>query len=328
MPQPASRHNGRRKGSGPFHRAPFCMVAVFFAMAATLISTCDAGEYSRTFRQGLSTIVIPQDAAETKSLFGDGHRYLNRNHLVFISDLDQQTLVRLVLQDFQAYLAMLTRQLFTKALNSHRKDSVEIPVIFLFKDRESYVKGLRSMGVGALTGVGGEKDNLRDGYHFSAPGASFILINYRDNYAYGLSVFAHELTHALIRMEYPDAPIWLNEGLATMFENSRVEGGQLQYRFNASLSRVKRGGTLPLKRLFESTSLDFLGAEHIPFYDAAELFCRYLHTRNLLIHVYIEMREGRGKGVNGSETVARIAGRAFEALEKDWHDWLKNQGRK
>lgn len=300
------------------------------AVCAVLASTGDAGDYTRTIGNGSHSIVIPQDAAETKRLLGDKYQYLNRNHLVFISDLDQQTLAQLVLRDFQTYLALLTRQLFTKALSSHRAGSSEIPIIFLFRNRESYVKGLRDMGVGAAMGGDDALKSLRNGYHISGPDISFILINYHDNYAFGLSVYAHELTHALLRMEYPDAPIWLNEGLATMFENCKVDGGQLRYQSAGSLRRMKNGlrggGVLPLARLFESTGKDFSGSGHIAFYDAAELLCRYLHTRNLLIPVYLEMREGRGKGVNGSETVARMSGRTLEGLEKDWHEWIRNQG--
>ena len=327
-------HNRPESGRGAFRRAAFDKrrsggVAIFlFLVIAVFLPNCGAGEYKRTIRHGAKTIVIPQDAAETKRLFGDKYQYLNRNHLVFISDLDQQTLVQLVLQDFQTYLVMLTRELFTKALSSHRADSGEIPIVFLFKDRESYVKGMRDMGIDAALGT---TDDFRNGYHLSAPGLSFILINYHDNYTFGLSVYAHELTHALVRMEYPTAPIWLNEGLATLFENCANEGGRLQYRFNDSLIRLKRGvrsgDILPLARLFASTNKDFAdNSEHVAYYDAAELLCRYLQTKNILIPVYLEMREGRGKGVNGSETVARLTGRTLEGLEKDWHEWIMSQG--
>ena len=308
------------------------LFTVFLTVVVALASNADAAEYKRTIRNGPNTIILPQDAEETKRLFGDGYQYLNRDHLVFISDLDQQTLVRLALQDFQTYLVMLTRQLFTKALNSHRQGNSEIPTVFLFKDRDSYVRGLQAMGISAAMGSGSESGNLRNGYHFSAPGVSFILINYHENYAFGLSIFAHELTHALVRMEYPTAPIWLNEGLATMFENCKVEGGQLRYAFSSSLVRMQRslrsGNALPLARLFKSTNRDFSASDHLPYYDAAELLCRYLHSRNLLIPVYLEMREGRSMGENGSETVARIAGGTLENLEKNWHEWLKSQQRR
>lgn len=304
--------------------------ALFVAIAAAFVPNSAAGEYNHTIRNGPDTIVMPQNAEETKRLFGDKYHYLDRNHLVFISDLDQRTLVQLVLRDFQTYLVLLTRQLFTKALSSHRKGSTEIPVVFLFKDRDSYVNGFQTMGIAAALGSQLELDNLRNGYHISGPNANFILINYHDNYSFGLSVYAHELTHALIRMEYPTAPIWLNEGLATMFENCKVEGGQLRYASSGSLYRMKNGlrggGILPLARLFESTNRDFSGSGHVAYYDAAELLCRYLHTRNLLVPVYLEMREGRGKGVNGSDTVARMAGGTLDGFEKDWHEWLKKEG--
>lgn len=307
-------------------------VLLFFAIAAMLAFRCEAADYTRTVRLGTNKVVIPQSVAETRRLFGDSYQYLNRSHLILISDLDQRTLTQLELQDFQAYLTILTRQLFTRALNSSRKDNTAIPVIFLFKDHESYRKGLRDMGLGDMLDSEMGRGNLRRGYQFNSPEVNGVLIDYRDNYAHGLSIYAHELTHALVRMEYPQAPIWINEGLATMFGHCKVEGGQLQYMFGEGLARLKQGlrggGVLPLARLFESTSKDFMGGGHLQYYDAAELLCRYLHSRDLLVQVYIEMRDGRGKGVNGSETVARVAGRTPEELEKDWHQWLKEQGRR
>lgn len=309
-----------------FQAAPAALFLCLLA-AALPSSACagDAEGYKRTIRNGPATIVIPQDDSETKRLLGGEFRYMNRNHTMLISDLDQATLVRLALEDFQAYLTMLTRQLYTRALTSHRADNPEIPVVFLFKDRASYVKGLRNMGIVVEEGSESDESKLRNGYHYSGKDLSFILINYAEDYAFGLAVYAHELSHALMRMEYPGAPIWLNEGLATMFENCRIEGGQLQYRFGYSLRRLQSGQIIPLSRLFAATKQDFNGPEHAVFYDMAGLFCYFLYSRNQLIPLYIDMRGGQAKGVNGEGTVARVTGRAIVDLEKVWHEWLREQ---
>jgi tetratricopeptide (TPR) repeat protein len=39
-------------------------------------------------------------------------------------------------------------------------------------------------------------------------------------------IFVHELAHRFIRYAFPQAPVWLNEGLATYFESIAVDGGK------------------------------------------------------------------------------------------------------
>ena len=39
-----------------------------------------------------------------------------------------------------------------------------------------------------------------------------------------LNVFAHELTHRFVNECFPDAPAWLDEGLASVFEVIRIDG--------------------------------------------------------------------------------------------------------
>lgn len=312
------------------HRSLLRIFGLFlFVCTVSFIVVGNAAEKDEGILLSPNAITIPKDAAETRQLLGDDFQYLDRSHLILISDLDLGTLTQLEIQDFQAYLTILTGQFFTKALNSYHRDKTALTTVFVFRDEKSYTKGLRDIGLGVLLDAGLKQGNLRRGYQFTTPGVNGVLIDYRDNYAVGLSIYAHELTHALVRKEYPEAPVWLNEGLATMFGHCRVEGGQLRYVFGSSLAAlqhgVRDGGVLPLEQLFASTNTKFLGLGHGPYYDAAELFCRYLHSRNLLVQIYIEMRDGRGKGVNGSDTVARVAGRTLEELEKDWHEWLLEQ---
>jgi tetratricopeptide (TPR) repeat protein len=98
-----------------------------------------------------------------------------------------------------------------------------------------------------------------------------------------LSVLGHEYVHALVRNNYPGAPIWFNEGLAQYYsefglsaDRRRVRlGGELTHR----LDSLARGGWLPLKTLLsaDSSSAHYQQHDkHAVFYAQSWAFVHYL----------------------------------------------------
>lgn len=53
---------------------------------------------------------------------------------------------------------------------------------------------------------------------------------------YGYGTLLHELMHANLNVDFPDAPVWFNEGMATLYERSEWQGNLLKslpnWRFN------------------------------------------------------------------------------------------------
>src|SRR5205814_9198270 len=67
------------------------------------------------------------------------------------------------------------------------------------------------------------------------------------NVSTGTGTLVHELTHALIAPDFPDVPSWFNEGLASLYEQSSINGdtitGHENWRLPA-LQRAIKAGTL------------------------------------------------------------------------------------
>lgn len=275
---------------------------------------------------------VPGTMDGLKQVMGPEYTYVDQGDYFIVSDLDKGTLNQLMTRDFILYKLILTRDYFPVRYdaNARNQRGRNILTVFLFKNRDCYVKGLRKMGIDVAVEDENNQADIRDGYYYSGMERNFILINYKDNYRQGLSIYAHELCHSLMRKDFPDAPIWLDEGIATMVGHSQIVDNRLDYdKRYTSLRNVKRtvenGTVLPLSRLLQSKGTDYLTGEgSTVFYEAGEQFCRFLLSRNQLLQVYRGLRDSGGKGDAG-EVLRKVTGLNLEGLEKAWHDWLRRQ---
>ena len=307
-------------------RSPFFPIfgyALLFVFTALVLS----GKVSA----GQRISSLPKTAEEMQRLMGDGYTCLDRDELLIVSDIDRKLLYQLASRDFIVYMHVLRRDFYNKshaAADGRRAQA--ILTVFLFKDRESYVRGLRKIGIDVAVEDEENRGALRDGYYYPGRKRNFILINYRDQYERGISTYAHEVSHALLRKEFSDPPAWINEGIATMAGNGKMVDNRLRYDGESSIRRVKKalekGNLLPLARVLELTGKEFAGRENsLRFYDASEQFCLFLQSRNQLRAVYHALRDGKKGGETGARTVARVTRSDLNRLEKEWHGWLMKQ---
>lgn len=262
-----------------------------------------------------------------KELMGRDYTYVEKDELLVVSDLDMKTLHPLVSLDFLVYINVLKRDFFDKRIAVSAKKPQVLLTVFLFKNRESYVQGLRKIGISVAAEDETNQSALRNGYYYGGGGRNYIVINYRDDYEAGLASYAHEVTHALIRKEFPKVPEWLNEGLATMIGRSRVVNSQLQPAKRSGLDRTKsaldKDELHSLPELFSLTGAEFSAKRNnLRHYDASEQFCRFLHSRNQLRRLYHGLRDDSGKRETNEEIMRRITGLDVGNLQKAWYDWL------
>jgi len=89
----------------------------------------------------------------------------------------------------------------------------DITTIFLFKDDNTYRYWAKK--------IFGDEDLSRFGYY--KPGKKVMLMNIST----GTGTLVHEMTHALVRYDYPDIPSWFNEGLGSLYERSSLSNNQI-----------------------------------------------------------------------------------------------------
>jgi hypothetical protein len=147
------------------------------------------------------------------------------------------------------------------------------------------------------------------------------------NVGTGTGTLVHELTHALIKPDFPSVPGWFNEGLASLYEqcslgfddsikgheNWRLPG--LQKAINAE--KLRPLGELIAERNFYRS--DLVGVN----YAQARYLMFYLQEKKLLQKYYQQFRDSAKDDPTGLESLKNvIAPQSLEEFEKQWRKWV------
>ena len=149
------------------------------------------------------------------------------------------------------------------------------------------------------------------------------------------SVVVHEFTHALhfadqgVRRQ--QHPIWLVEGLATLFESSDLtKDGRYVPRHNQRLAVIQeavRGNrSLPWTSIVRFNQLQFMRAARV-CYAQARYMLLYMYEKGLLKPFYDEYTEAAGyeSDRTAREAFEIVFGKPMATIESDWKDWLLAQ---
>ena len=181
--------------------------------------------------------------------------------------------------------------------------------IYLFTDDPSYRRFSRR--VLGLTNVGT--------YGYYAPRWEALAVNLTT----GEGTLIHELTHALMKPDFPGCPVWFDEGLATLHEEARIERGVLVGRLNWRLADLEQalaaGRVIPLPQLLSTswkafTSLHYAEARHLVL---------YLQRQGLLERFYRQFRRNHRHDPTGARTLVAVTGRRLPQLEQEWLAWVR-----
>ena len=147
------------------------------------------------------------------------------------------------------------------------------------------------------------------------------------NIATGTGTLVHEMVHALIAVDFPDAPTWLNEGLGSLFEQCYVDNssiyGLINWRFPALKKAVSNGPLVHLKDLIATSDAEFRGKKEALHYAEARYFCMYLQQKGLLSTFYRRFRDNCKESPSGEKFLVELLGKDLDAAEQDWLAWVK-----
>ena len=165
----------------------------------------------------------------------------------------------------------------------------------------------------------------RFGYY--KPGRRTIVVNLAE----GTGALLHEMTHALMACDFPDAPLWFEEGLASLHEAAGLEvsaqgmrlKGCVNWRLQI-LRRSIRNGRLPcLQTLFQVRELR--GPDEAIRYAEARYFCLFLQDENLLTAYYQRLRHSGDRDPRGEQALKEILPDAsWTALDARFLRWLSS----
>lgn len=240
------------------------------------------------------------DVKAYKAVYDDERRFV---YLHAKSDED----LALVRQNLEEFAECLWRGLF-----DHKPDQPLYIVLLTAQDSPKILPA----------GVGGFFNNAAN-MLFCGDMPTFKLLR--------ASVVTHEFTHALHwadQMAYKqEHPIWLTEGLATLFETARREDGKLIPLPSARLSviqqAVKADRSIPWSVFTKLSQPQFMAGANLA-YSQARCMVFYLHEKGLLKAFYDEYTKAASYAGDKSamEAFEVATGKSAAAVERDWKEWV------
>ncbi len=146
------------------------------------------------------------------------------------------------------------------------------------------------------------------------------------NISTGGGTLVHELVHALIKPDFPTVPTWFNEGLASLYEQSNIDGDKIIGLKNWRLPALKQAIRANQLRSFEEmiADPDFYGKEHEGLnYAEARYLLMYFQEKGQLQHFYRDFRANAKSDPSGIETLrAMVAPKKLADFENEWRAWV------
>jgi hypothetical protein len=150
----------------------------------------------------------------------------------------------------------------------------------------------------------------------------------------GLTTLTHELVHPIVQTDFPGAPAWIDEGLASLYENPTFphEGevhGLPNWRHASlvrALSSSAQARKVTLEALFAMSDADFHGVEEDLHYAMARSACRWLDSLDELWPFYREWRDSAGDPT-GAKAFRKVTGKTPEQASDAWLRWLGPRNR-
>jgi hypothetical protein len=147
----------------------------------------------------------------------------------------------------------------------------------------------------------------------------------------GLGTLTHELVHPFVEADFPGAPIWLNEGIASLYEAPVIVArgeirGVKNWRhprlLRALASTNEREGAA-FDRLFGMSDETFRNGDEDLHYAMARYACQWLDERKLLWPFYRRFRDTADKDPTGAHAFAEVTGGAPAEASAAWSKWVR-----
>ena len=181
--------------------------------------------------------------------------------------------------------------------------------IWLFRNKDTYMKGAKKFF--------GDEPDTPYGYYSSDHDAMVM------NIGPGAGTLVHEVVHPYVEANFPAAPSWFNEGLASLYERPTEKKGHIWGLPNWRLPNLKReiaARTLPdLPRLLGTTSEQFYNAD-FDAYAYARYLLLYLQDQGKLTEFYQKFVADQDDPT-GQKALEAVLGEALDSFEPRWRKW-------
>jgi hypothetical protein len=148
----------------------------------------------------------------------------------------------------------------------------------------------------------------------------------------GLATLTHELVHPIVQTDFPRAPAWIDEGLASLYESPTFpHEGEVRGASNwrgaslvRALSSPEKALSVRLDSLFDMTDATFHDVDEDLHYAMARYACLWLDSLGKLWPFYREWRDSTGDAT-GAMAFSRVMGRPPVEANDEWVRWVRKR---
>ena len=147
------------------------------------------------------------------------------------------------------------------------------------------------------------------------------------NIATGTGTLVHEMVHALMAADFPGAPAWFEEGLASLYEQCRVEETRLVGLPNWRLPIVREavgdpGRYVPIGELARMDDATFYGPGSPVHYAEARYLMFYLQEQGVLERFYRALRDAPARERDPGRLLATLLKvEDVDRVDADFRAW-------
>ena len=191
-------------------------------------------------------------------------------------------------------------------------DPTEPITIYLLKTNEAYRTVARAV----------TRKPPSTPFGFYLPARNIMVMNA----ATGGGTLVHEIVHPFLDANFPNAPPWFDEGLASLYEQSTFQDGRITGLVNwrlPALQQAIRTDTLPtLDTLLRMDDKTFYGPGQDLHYAMARYLCYYLQQQGKLREFYRIFHRDQLRDATGKTALREVLGvNDLGRIQKQWQSF-------
>jgi hypothetical protein len=236
-----------------------------------------------------------------KQLAGQGYTIVVEGPFVIVGDEAPKRVAARV--GFIKWVVTLVEKDFFAKQPDHIID------IWLFRNLQTYTRGAKKFF----------DDEPTTPYGYYSPSDRALIMNIGP----GAGTLSHELVHPYVAANFPNAPSWFNEGLASLYEQPSEKDGHMWGKTNwrlPALQKMIRRKSLPALSTLMATSRDeFYDAEY-DSYAYARFLCQYLQDHGKLIKFY-QLFSANAEDTTGQKALENVVEMSIESFQPVFAQW-------
>jgi hypothetical protein len=272
----------------------------------TLTNTNEAGSRETVSSDISDSLDFESKITELKNSLSDDFIIQKKSYFVIASNLTEQETGEIINNTIDRAVECFYNDFFTAR-------PTEVTTIFLFKDDATYRYWAKKLY--------DDTDLSRFGYY--KPYSRVMLMNINT----GTGTLVHEMTHALVRYDFPDIPAWFNEGLGSLYERCSLNNGNIlgyvNWRLPDLQEAVQEGSYTSLNKLTATDDDEFYGKRSGFNYAQARYLCMYMQEKGILKKFYKTFRDNYQEDNTGKKFLEQIFGKSLNEIDTEYLGWVK-----